>query len=114
MPIKKGQSGNPNGRPKFTPNKTTAEIRNIFQLLLEQNLKQMGADLQLLEPKQRLEVLLKLTEFILPKVKEEPTALSLPDKSKFHSFVEEANRVFEEKRRNASLDSATSLYSQNY
>jgi hypothetical protein len=110
----KGKTGNPNGRPKGSQNKTTGEIRSIFQSLLEQNLEQMTDDIKALEPKQRIDVLLKLTEFILPKVKEEPTALSLPDKSKFHSFVEEANREFEAKRRNASLDSATSLYSQNY
>jgi len=100
----KGKTGNLNGRPKGTPNRSTSEIRNIFQSLLEENLSQMKADIKALEPKQRIDVLLKLTEFILPKVKEEPTALSLPDKSKFHSFVEEANREFEAKRRNAFLD----------
>ena len=69
----KGKTGNPNGRPKGTPNKTTAEIRNIFQLLLEQNLNQMKADIKALEPKQRLDVLLKLSEFILPKKNEANT-----------------------------------------
>jgi hypothetical protein len=68
--MKPGQTNNPNGRPKGTPNKTTSEIRNIFQLLLEQNLKQMKSDIRSLEPKQRIDVLLKLTEFILPKKNE--------------------------------------------
>ena len=41
MPFKEGQSGNPKGRTKGKPNKTTAEIREAYQKLVEDNLTNM-------------------------------------------------------------------------
>ena len=38
MPFKKGQSGNPKGRPKGSKNLTTEQIRDAFQALIESSL----------------------------------------------------------------------------
>lgn len=60
---------NENGRPKGTPNKDTAQIRNSFQLLIENNLEQIKQDLQDLEPKDRIRVILELAKFVIPLLK---------------------------------------------
>jgi len=39
MALKKGMVLNPNGRPKGSPNKSTTEIRNAFQMLVSQNIE---------------------------------------------------------------------------
>ena len=71
MPFKKGQSGNPKGRKKGTPNKTTEEIREAFQMLIESSLpdiqkwlKQVAAN----NPEKALQIVEKYSDFILPKL----------------------------------------------
>ena len=46
MAQKKGQTGNPNGRPKGSPNKTSAEIRNLFQTLIQNNIEHLQSDFE--------------------------------------------------------------------
>jgi hypothetical protein len=57
------------GRTKGTINKDTAEIRNSFQLLIENNLKQLEQDLKDLEPKDRVKAILDLSKFVIPLLK---------------------------------------------
>lgn len=64
----KGHTGNPNGRPKGTPNKVTSTIRNWIVELINDNREQIQKDLQLLDPKDRLSFIEKLLPYILPKV----------------------------------------------
>lgn len=66
--MEKGQTNNPNGRPKGTPNKITSTVRNWLLEIINGNREQFANDLQKLEPKERLEVVLKLLPYILPKV----------------------------------------------
>ena len=56
------------GREQGTPNRTTAEIKEAFQNLFDANIDQMERDLQELTPKERIHVLLKLADFVLPKI----------------------------------------------
>ena len=56
------------GREQGTPNRTTAELKTAFQNLLDVNIDKMQKDLQKLTPKERTHVLLKLADFVLPKV----------------------------------------------
>ena len=46
MPFKKGQSGNPKGRPKGSKNLTTEQIRDAFQALIESSLPDIQKWLQ--------------------------------------------------------------------
>ena len=57
------------GRPKGSVNKSSNEIRETFQLLLENNLEKLQEDLNELEPKDRIKLLLSLSNYILPKLR---------------------------------------------
>tara|TARA_Y100000389_G_C17304040_1_gene434468 strand:+ start:225 stop:467 length:243 start_codon:yes stop_codon:yes gene_type:complete len=56
------------GRQKGTPNRMTKELRVLLKDILYQELEQLQERLELLEPKQRIELIIKLTSYILPKV----------------------------------------------
>ncbi len=56
------------GRKKGTPNRLTKELRTILKNVLYNELENIEAHLDSLEPKQRIELLIKLIPFILPKV----------------------------------------------
>jgi len=57
------------GRLAGTPNKATTEIKEAFQMLLEDNLPTLQRDISSLEPKERVKIMLELASFIIPKMK---------------------------------------------
>jgi dsRNA-specific ribonuclease len=56
------------GREKGTPNKLTKEIRKILKDLIHKELEKIEENLYTLDPKQRIELLIKLMPYVLPKV----------------------------------------------
>ena len=56
------------GRQKGTPNRMTKEIRSLLKEIIFEELGDIQEKLELLEPKERLEILVKLIPFVLPKV----------------------------------------------
>lgn len=50
------------------PNKATNEVRKAFQQLVENNLPQMQKDLDELEPKDRIKIILDMAKLILPQL----------------------------------------------
>ena len=68
MPQPKGKTGNPNGRPKGSPNKTTQSVREWLTRLIDENREQIRKDLAALEPKERLQVLEKFMQYTVPKM----------------------------------------------
>ena len=71
MAFKKGEVTNPNGRPKGKPNKTTVEIREAYQRLVEDNLTNMSlwlADVAAENPEKAMDLMLKLSEYMIPKL----------------------------------------------
>ena len=56
------------GRQKGTPNRITKELRTLLKDILYQELEQIQKRLELLEPKERIELLIKLMPYALPKV----------------------------------------------
>ena len=57
------------GRPKGSVGKSNNKIRDTFQLLLENNIEKIQDDLNELEAKDRIKLLLDLASFIIPKMK---------------------------------------------
>lgn len=59
------------GREAGTPNKLTKEIRAALKNILHQEIELLPDHFNKLEPKDRLEILIKLLPFALPKVEPE-------------------------------------------
>jgi len=56
------------GRQKGTPNRLTKELRSVLKDLLYDEIETLKERLDALEPKERVELLVKLMPFVLPKV----------------------------------------------
>ena len=57
------------GRPIGSKNLASSQIHDTFQLLLSNNLEKIQEDLNELEPKDRIKLLLNLSNYILPKLR---------------------------------------------
>ena len=56
------------GRQKGTPNRMTKELRTVLKDLLYEEIEALQERLDALEPRERVELLIKLMPFALPKV----------------------------------------------
>ena len=68
MAQRKGQTGNPNGRPLGRKNKATVTMKEWIQTLVNDNLGQLKKDLDALEPKDRWAVVERLMQYCTPKM----------------------------------------------
>lgn len=69
-----------NGRPKGSRNKTSAEVREKFQQLVDcYSLAQMKADLMELEPGERLRIMTGLLDFFIPKLNRTDHSMTIGD-----------------------------------
>ena len=71
--FKPGESGNPNGRKKGVPNKDTQEVKDAYLALIQGNLPQLQAWLDRVaerDPGRAIDLLLKLSPFVIPKKQE--------------------------------------------
>mgnify|MGYP006910585223 CR=1 FL=1 len=66
MAQKKGQTGNPSGRPKGTPNKVTAEMKEKIQLFVESNFETIQKDFDNVDAKDRLIIFERLLKYVIP------------------------------------------------
>lgn len=60
----KGRIG---GRQKGTPNRVTASVKEWVAQVIDKNRRQMERDIKSLEPKDRLQMLEKLMQYVVPK-----------------------------------------------
>ena len=69
--LKKGSNLNPKGRTKGVPNKTTQEIRQAFQMLIESALPDIQEWLRKVaedNPEKALQIVERYADYILPKL----------------------------------------------
>lgn len=75
MPFKKGQSGNTNGRPKGAKGKLRTTVRDFIKDVIDENRQKFNEDLERLAAKDRVDVMVKLMGFVVPK----PQSIVLQD-----------------------------------
>ena len=64
----KGQTNNPNGRPKGSANVITKEVRATLKAIIAGELERLPETLETLDASKRLDVVLKLIPYVLPRV----------------------------------------------
>lgn len=67
MGLHKGQTNNPDGRPKGSQNKISGEVKMVLKSIVDQELEKLPERLNTLDDKERIEVLTKLLPYVLPK-----------------------------------------------
>lgn len=65
--LKKGMVLNPKGRPKGALNKSTSEMKENIKAILESEFEKIDDHLAKLEPKERLDFIIKLLPYVVPK-----------------------------------------------
>ena len=68
MKYEKGQSGNPEGRTKGTPNKLNGKLRDMMNNFLSDHYSDFVKDFEGLKPIERCKVYTNCVNFILPKM----------------------------------------------
>lgn len=88
------------GRVNGTPNKLTAELKSILKNVIEKEIRAIPKQLKALEPKDRLDIVIKLLPYVLPKI--EPIAEMESEKPivNFYQKIEEALYKSSSERKN--------------
>ncbi len=66
MAQRKGQTGNPNGRPKGKPNKVTAEMKEKIHSFVVSNFETIQKDFDNVDAKDRLIIFERLLKYVIP------------------------------------------------
>jgi hypothetical protein len=113
----KGKTNNPNGRPVGSQNKVTKEVRAAYDKLVQNNIPSLALWLKKVgqtDPARAVELILKLSEFVLPKLQSvaiQNEFETLPDEQLNYLLSEllkqsqnEQSRKIEQKTENRSID----------
>ena len=57
------------GREKGTLNKVTSEIKEKYSILVDNNIDRLQEDIDSLDPKDRIKIIIELSKFFIPNLK---------------------------------------------
>jgi len=66
------------GRKKGTPNRLTKEVRAVLKELVFDEISQVHSHFEKLDPKERIELLIKLMPYVCPKIQTASHSLNEP------------------------------------
>jgi len=66
------------GRKKGTPNRLTKEVRAVLKELVFDEISQVQSHFEKLDPKERIELLIKLMPYVCPKIQTASHSLNEP------------------------------------
>jgi len=66
MGLPKGKTNNPDGRPKGTPNRTTAQIKELLNEFVSMNLEDIQEQYNQLEPREKLQFFERVLKYVVP------------------------------------------------
>lgn len=66
------------GRQQGTPNIVTRELRSVLKQIVANELQQLQTTIQGMEPEKRIDIILKLIPYVLPKVEPVPMSKDEP------------------------------------
>jgi len=79
---KPGESGNPAGRPKGSRNKDAIRERLYDVLDGQLSVKELNTLIKKLEPKDRIQTMLKMLEFLIPRYRSIEASIDKPEEDK--------------------------------
>ena len=66
--FQKGESGNIAGRKIGSTNVVTGRIRSLWEDMMTENIDQLKEDFKTLKPKERIEMAIRMSQFLVPKL----------------------------------------------
>lgn len=68
MPFKKGESGNPSGRPAGSKNKATELVKTLIETMITDNADQLKDHFKALRGKDKLKAFIDLLPYVVPRL----------------------------------------------
>ena len=84
------------GRPTGSRNIITQDLRENFQMLVESNIEQMQADIDSLEPYERIKIILQISRYVLPQLRTIEIERLTPKEELRHYTDEELHKRIKE------------------
>ena len=81
------------GREVGTPNRTTAEMRELITTFISDNWERVQTDFDKLEPKERLQFFEKLMQYSIPKLNAEYLEVSQKREAIYPEWFNEGDKV---------------------
>ncbi len=91
------------GRKAGTPNKVTGTTKEFLASVIDENREQIKKDLKMLEPKDRLMVLEKFMQYVIPKKHEEENKDTIPSVVTIKYVGEDGDVVFPSREEDIDL-----------